>query len=748
MLLDRYVLKEIIPPAIAGFIVFTFALLMGSVLELAQIFVAKGANAYEVFSLLGNLSLSFLPITIPMSLLMGILAGISRMSAEREILALRTLAIPSTRLLKPVILIGFLALALNLLTNMYITPIANYKAAKSIYEMAISRTEREIRDGEFFEGIPRLTLYVGKKGKGLWENLFIENFKNKSERFILAKKGRLVINRIKRTAYFLLEDGEIHVYNPEKPYIYSNTKFKKAIEHIERDLIFPKINIGERPREKTSSAILEELKTRKISVYRKRALLMEFHSRIALAASTFLFVILGLLLTVNIKKGGTGFGFAASIIIVVFYYIAYSGARSFVEQGKIPVWLGMWIPNLLSLIPIFMRLPSLKGSIKPSKIKKLKAKTGKKERVSFRTFPYIRIFSILDTYIFSNVAKIFLLILSALYFTSLLISLFELIDDLFENQRPFIALIKYLYYYSPQILYYILPLTVLATITVAISLFYRKGEITAIKSGGISLFRFSIPLIISALLVSGLSFGIQEKILPVSNRKAEQIKNYIRGRKPSTNYRISRRWVYTGGKIFHYLHYDEKLKKFYDVTVLIIDKEFFVKKIVHAREALYRRSKWILKSVWFRDFDGSESSGFKQADIMNFDIGEPPSFFTREFKPPDEMNISELKNYIREMEKDGFDTRRLKVELETKKSFPFAAFIMAFIAIPLGLIFGMRGITIGIGLSLALAGVYWSLLGVFKSLGYTLILPATLAAWAPNVIFFLVGLVIFTFIRT
>ena len=54
MLLDRYVLKEIIPPAIAGFIVFTFALLMGSVLELAQIFVAKGANAYKVFSLFGN----------------------------------------------------------------------------------------------------------------------------------------------------------------------------------------------------------------------------------------------------------------------------------------------------------------------------------------------------------------------------------------------------------------------------------------------------------------------------------------------------------------------------------------------------------------------------------------------------------------------------------------------------------------------------------------------------------------------
>lgn len=748
MLLDRYVLKEILPPALIGFLVFTFALLMGSLLEVAQILVLKGATLGETLFLIFNISLSFLPITIPMSLLMGVVAGISRMSAEREVLALRTLAIPSTRLLKPVLVVGFLSLFVNLVVNMYITPRANYSTTKSLYEMAVSKTEREIRGGEFFEGIPQLTLYVGKKGGDLWENIFIESFKKNKERLIFARKGKLIINRKKRKAYFFLENGEIHSYETTNPYIYSRSKFKQAIEHVDPNLIFPEIKIGERPREKTLTAILQELKKGKLSVFRKRALLMEVYTRASLALSALLFVILGLLLAVNTKKGGTGFGFAASIIIVVLYYVAYSGARSFVEQGKIPVALGMMIPDILILLPIFFLFPRLKGTIYPSRIRKAKTSVKMPLRAEKnRSFSGFRLFSVLDTYIFTNLSKVFIVVFSALYLISLLISFFELIDDVFENHRPIVSVIKYLYFFTPQIFYYILPLAILTSLIVTISLFYRRGEITGIKAGGISLFRFSLPLLVFSLLVSIFSFGLQEKVLPVSNRKAEEIKSYIKGRKSMTHYRVTRRWIYTDGKIFHYLHFDDKSNTFYDLTYIITGKGFSLKKIVHARKALWRRGKWILKGVWFRDFEKTRGE-FQQADILNFDIGESPSFFVREFKPPDEMNISELKRYIEEMERDGFDTRKLRVELETKVAFPLAAFIMAFLAIPLGLIFGSRGATIGIGISLSLAGVYWTLLGVFKSLGGAFILPPLLAAWSPNIIFFLVGLLLFTFIKT
>jgi len=747
VLLDRYVLKEIFPPALIGFLVFTFALLMGSLLEVAQILVLKGASLGETLSLILNLALSFLPITIPMSLLMGVVAGISRMSAEREILALRTLAIPSTRLLKPVLLVGIFSMIINLLVNMYVTPRANYNTTRSLYEMAVSRTEREIREGEFFEGIPQLTLYVGKKGGELWENIFIESFKNNKERMIFARKGKLIINRKKREAYFFLEDGEIHSYDSTNPYIYSRSNFKRAIEHIDPNLIFPKIRIGERPREKTLSGILHELKTRKLSRFRKIALLMEVYTRISLALSSLLFVILGLFLAVNTKKGGTGFGFAASIIIVVLYYVAYSGARSFVEQGKIPVALGMMIPDILILVPIFLQFPKLRGTIYPSRIKKATSLKIPFMIEKPRFIPGFRLFSVLDSYVFMNLTRIFLVVFSALYLISLLISFFELIDDIFENHRPITSVLKYLYFFTPQIFYYILPLAILTSLIVTISIFYRRGEITGVKSGGISLFRFSLPLLVFALILSAFSFGLQEKVLPVSNRKAEEIKSYIKGRKPMTHYRVSRRWIYTDGKIFHYLHFDEKSNTFYDLTYIITDKNFSLKKIVHARRALWRRGRWILKGVWFRDFEKNRGE-FQQADILNLDIGESPSFFVREFKPPDEMNIAELKKYISEMERDGFDTRKLRVELETKRAFPLAAFIMAFMAIPLGLIFGARGATIGIGISLSLAGVYWTLLGVFKSMGVASILPPLLAAWAPNIIFLLVGLLLFTFIRT
>ncbi len=750
VLLDRYILKEIIPSTIIGFFLFSFGLIMGSLLEVAQLLVLKGASISEIGILLINLTLSFLPITIPMSLLMGVLAGISRMSAEREILALRTLAIPTTRLLRPVLALGIFFFLLNLMTNMYITPSANLKIEKSLYEMAISKTEREIRGGNFFEGIPKLTLYVGEKGKGLWENLFIEIYTKKEERLIFARKGKLVIDRAKREAYFYLEDGEIHSYNILKPEEYSRSYFKRAVEKLKSSLVFPKLKIGERPREKTLPSILKKLKEGEISPLKKRFLMMEIHTRIAFALATFLFVILGLFLSVNTKKGGTGFGFALSIITVVLYYVAYSGGRSFVEQGKLPASIGLWIPNFLIIFFILSLLPRIKGSLNPARRgKTLPISIPLKSREIEVEFPrlLIRPFSAIDRYALSNLSKVFLIAFSALYIISLLISFFELIDDLFENKRAFIYILKYLYFFSPQIFYYILPLTILVSLIVTISLFHRKGEITGIKSGGISLFRFSIPLLTFSLLISFISYGIQEKVLPISNRKAEAVKSFIKGRKPMTHYRVSRRWIFTKGKIFHYLHYDEREKTFYDLTFISTGKDFSMEKVIHARKALWRGGKWILKGIWFRDFISGDGK-FEQADTMRLDIGEPPSFFVREIKPPDEMSIGELNNYIKEMESDGFRTDRLKVELETKGSFPMAAFIMAFLAIPIGLILGTKGTTIGIGLSLALAGIYWSFLGVFKSLGEAMILSPTLAAWTANIIFLLIGLILFTFVRT
>jgi lipopolysaccharide export LptBFGC system permease protein LptF len=79
---------------------------------------------------------------------------------------------------------------------------------------------------------------------------------------------------------------------------------------------------------------------------------------------------------------------------------------------------------------------------------------------------------------------------------------------------------------------------------------------------------------------------------------------------------------------------------------------------------------------------------------------------------------------------------------------PFFALIMAIISIPFAFLAGNRGAMAGVGLSLAIAIVYWSVGQVFEQVGNLSELPAQVAAWSPDAIFSLAGLYFLARMRT
>ena len=65
---------------------------------------------------------------------------------------------------------------------------------------------------------------------------------------------------------------------------------------------------------------------------------------------------------------------------------------------------------------------------------------------------------------------------------------------------------------------------------------------------------------------------------------------------------------------------------------------------------------------------------------------------------------------------------------------------MTLLGIPFSFVVARRGALYGIGISIVIGIVYWATLGAFEALGSNALLPATLAAWAPNLIFGSAGL--------
>jgi lipopolysaccharide export LptBFGC system permease protein LptF len=103
------------------------------------------------------------------------------------------------------------------------------------------------------------------------------------------------------------------------------------------------------------------------------------------------------------------------------------------------------------------------------------------------------------------------------------------------------------------------------------------------------------------------------------------------------------------------------------------------------------------------------------------------------------MSFIELSRYIHDLRQSGFDTMRLRVQLDHKIAYPLITLIMAILAVPFALSMGKRGSLTGIAAAIAVAIAYWVVAGTFEAMGNVNMLPAFLAAWSPDLLFGLAG---------
>ena len=103
------------------------------------------------------------------------------------------------------------------------------------------------------------------------------------------------------------------------------------------------------------------------------------------------------------------------------------------------------------------------------------------------------------------------------------------------------------------------------------------------------------------------------------------------------------------------------------------------------------------------------------------------------------MSYDELTRYIHDLQQSGFDTTRLRVQLNRKLAYPLITLVMALVAVPFALSTGKRGNLAGLGTALGVAIAYYIVASIFENLGDVNSLPAMLAAWSPDLLFAMLG---------
>ncbi len=367
-----------------------------------------------------------------------------------------------------------------------------------------------------------------------------------------------------------------------------------------------------------------------------------------------------------------------------------------------------------------------------------------------------RFLLILDNYVLKTFARFLLLIMSSLVVVSLIFTFFELLGDIARNKIPLVTVGEYLLNEVPSLLYMpVVPLSVLLAVLIAFGLLHKTNEITAMKATGVSVYRTVVPILgIATALALGLFF-LDQWYLPSANKRAETLRNTIKGR-PAQTYRRPARWIFgqngnpgsTNGKdadwkVYYYKFYDPDRDQFGSISTFELDpRTFQITKRVYAARAHWAEGlqKWVFEKGWQRSFNGDTVADFRQFDVSTFpEMNEMPSYFKKEVRQSSEMNYDELRNYIHDLQQSGFDVVRLRVQLQKKIAFPLITLVMAILAVPFALAGGRRGALSGVALALLIAVAYQLTAGLFEAMGNVSQLPPLVAAWMPDLIFGLAG---------
>ncbi len=763
-IIDRYIFREVLSHALLGLAVFTFVIFVPQLVQIMNVVARHSGDSRQITLLFLSAFPRVLTFSVPIGVLVGVLIGLGRMSADSELIAMNAAGMGLKRILVPVGILAALATGVTLSMTLWLGPMS-IRTLRSLEErLRSTQASFEVQPRIFNEQFPHLVLYVQDISAAAmnWHGVFLaESDVSDVSRLTLAEDAIVVADREQGKLQLYLRNGTLHELQGPEHYglsAFGERDFAVAVSANNGTQAPETIN-SERPlRQLLSDQGPRATESR-----------VEFHRRFAFPAACLVFALVALPVGSRPRRGGRSAGFVLAVALVCAYYIVFVFCAELARNGSLPIWLGIWTANILMAIAGFALLPSVErlsgesrvaGAIarlsrlwqKPKQTHEtpLKAEPdfGTAKEASPRSRYVGRFPQVIDYYLLRNFIFYFALLLVGFILLFEIVTFFDLLDDIARHRALFVDVANYFRYLSYYLIYQLTPLACLVSILITLGIMTKNNELVAFKAAGISLYRVALPLLLAGGIVTIGLVAFDQTYLPYANQRAEELRNIIKGSPPQTYYQPQRQWIFgNNSKIYNYQLFDPDHFLFGGLSVFELDPQTFaLRRRVYAERASWepRQNAWILQSGWIRDFKDGSITRYAEFPVIELpELDEAPAYFTREIRQSSQMDWWELRNYIDKMRRSGFDVARFAVQLHKKLAFPLIAPIVILLAIPFSILVGSRGAVGGLALGVGLAVVYWATAALFEAMGAVGQLPAILSAWSPDFMFFFFGLYFF-----
>jgi lipopolysaccharide export system permease protein len=346
-ILRNYILKEFLGAFTISIFVLTFVMLLGNLIRLAELIIAKGVPlliAAKLFLYLVPYLFSFI---LPVATLTGVLLSIGRLSSDNELIAIRASGISLFRVMTPLLIVGLIISLFCILLNNEIIPSSHYRSRQVMIEMGTQNPAAALEAGTFITAFDKFILFIYQIDGQKFNNIRIyePQGENKPPRTIIARRGEFILLPDKKVLKLKLIDGTSDEINPENPESFFKLNFKTYFMNIDFKKETKKVD--KKAKGMTFGELQQQIADFKAKGIDTTPLLTEIYKRHALSVSCLIFVLIGAPFAMITRRREKSINFGFAFLIVVLYYLMLIGFQTLAIEGKVPPGIAMNLPNIV-----------------------------------------------------------------------------------------------------------------------------------------------------------------------------------------------------------------------------------------------------------------------------------------------------------------------------------------------------------------------------------------------------------------
>lgn len=207
----RFILKSYLGPFVMTFFIALFILLMQFLWKYIDDLVGKGLDAYTISQLLFYASATFVPMALPLAVLLSSLMTFGNLGEHYELVALKAAGISVWKIMRPLIYLSFLLSILAFIFSNNVLPVANLKFQSLLYDVRQQKLAFNINEGVFYNGINNYIIRVGEKakdGRTIYDvKIYDHTDRQGNISVTTAKSGIMAMSADQKSLIFTLFDG-------------------------------------------------------------------------------------------------------------------------------------------------------------------------------------------------------------------------------------------------------------------------------------------------------------------------------------------------------------------------------------------------------------------------------------------------------------------------------------------------------------------------------------------------------------